>query len=79
MPENQIDNKQKTFEQIKHTENGTEFWFARELMPMLGYKRWEDFNKLVQKMCNGTFNSWQFNIQHTIHNLNKYTNTRNTI
>jgi DNA-damage-inducible protein D len=49
MSDNQITNQQQTFEEIKHTENGVEFWLARELMPLLGYKRWEDFHKLIQK------------------------------
>ncbi|MBP5788112.1 MAG: DNA damage-inducible protein D [Kiritimatiellae bacterium] len=26
-----------------------EFWFARDLMPMLGYTRWENFESVVQK------------------------------
>ncbi len=65
MPENQIANKQKTFEQIKHTENGTEFWFARELMPMLGYKRWEDFHKLVQKTKESDFEDQTDHIRYT--------------
>lgn len=28
---------------------GEEFWFARELMPLLGYKDWRNFEKVVQK------------------------------
>jgi hypothetical protein len=46
---NQITSQQQTFEQIKHTENSMEFWHARELMPLLGYKYWQDFDKLIQK------------------------------
>ena len=49
MSKNQITNQQQTFEEIKHTENDVEFWLARELMPLLGYKYWQDFDKLIQK------------------------------
>jgi len=39
---------QKTFEEIKHlNENGAEFWFARELQEILDYKKWENFNKVI--------------------------------
>lgn len=32
------------FDQIKHTRpDGSEFWSARELMPLMGYSRWENF------------------------------------
>ena len=38
------------FEGIKHIdEDGKEYWFARELMPLLEYKKWENFNKVIQK------------------------------
>lgn len=30
-------------------ENGNEFWFARELMPLLEYSKWENFNNVIQK------------------------------
>ena len=33
-----IDKNSASFEEIKHTdENGVEFWYARELMPVLQY------------------------------------------
>ncbi|MEI6728206.1 MAG: BRO family protein [bacterium] len=38
-----------TFEKIARIDDHNEFWLARELMPLLGYKRWEDFHKLIQK------------------------------
>ena len=40
---------QLNFEQIKHLENNEEFWFARELMPLLGYKKWERFRSAIEK------------------------------
>lgn len=37
------------FEQIKNFDEQTEFWYARELMPLLGYAKWETFSKVIQK------------------------------
>ena len=40
----------KTFEDIKHIdENGVEFWYARELMPVLQYSNWQNFEKIIHK------------------------------
>lgn len=40
----------KQFEEIKHTdENGQEFWHGRELSPVLGYTKWDNFSKVVEK------------------------------
>lgn len=40
----------KSFEDIKHTdEDGAEFWYARELMPILQYSNWQNFEKLIEK------------------------------
>ena len=48
---NEIDkNYNKTFEDIKHIdENGIEFWYARELMPILKYSNWQNFEKIIGK------------------------------
>ena len=41
---------ERLFEDIKHIdENGNEFWYARELMPLLEYSKWENFNSVIQK------------------------------
>ena len=38
------------FEQIKRTdENGNEYWFARELAPVLEYAKWENFQKVIDR------------------------------
>ena len=38
------------FEQIKHVgENGDEFWYARELAPVLEYVKWENFSKVIDR------------------------------
>ena len=46
----EIDNNNKSFEDIKHIdENGIEFWYARELMPILQYSNWQNFEKIIDK------------------------------
>ncbi len=45
-----MEKQNKTFEDIKHTnENGVEFWYARELMKVLEYNKWENFEKVIEK------------------------------
>ncbi|HEY4476431.1 MAG TPA: DNA damage-inducible protein D [Candidatus Paceibacterota bacterium] len=38
----------KTLDDIRH-ENGVEYWYARELYPILGYSRWENFETPLNK------------------------------
>ena len=41
---------EKTFEDIKHIdEHGNEFWEARELQQILGYKEWRYFSAVIEK------------------------------
>ena len=41
---------EKLFEDIKHIdEEGNEYWLARELMLLLGYSKWENFDNVIQK------------------------------
>ena len=45
-----IEYTENLFEDIKHIdEEGNEYWFARELMPILEYSKWENFNNVIQK------------------------------
>lgn len=38
------------FEDIKHIDElGNEYWYARELMPLLEYIKWENFDNVIQK------------------------------
>lgn len=38
------------FDDIKRTrEDGSEFWSARDLMPLLGYDKWERFNGAIER------------------------------
>ncbi|OHB33778.1 MAG: DNA damage-inducible protein D [Desulfuromonadaceae bacterium GWC2_58_13] len=39
----------KNFEDYAHQAEGEEFWFARDLMGLLGYAKWENFAKVVDK------------------------------
>ena len=48
----------KTFEDIKHiSEEGMEFWYARELMPVLQYANWQNFEKIIDKAKTSCENS----------------------
>ena len=40
-----------SFEQLVHSEeeSGVEFWLARDLQRALGYDRWENFAKVIEK------------------------------
>lgn len=41
---------QKTFEDIKYiTEDGIEYWLARELQEILGYSKWGNFLNVIKK------------------------------
>ena len=45
-----IDKNNKSFENIKHIdENDIEFWYARELMPVLQYSNWQNFERIINK------------------------------
>ena len=42
--------KEKVFDEIKHVdEQGNEYWFARELMPILEYSKWENFHRVIKQ------------------------------
>ena len=47
---NEIINENNIFEDIKHTDdNGIEFWYARELQNVLGYRQWRSMNDLIER------------------------------
>jgi len=50
---------QKTFEQYVHINEETEYWLARELQELLGYKKWENFSKVIEKAIIACENSGQ--------------------
>jgi len=50
---------ENTFEGIKHVSNksGVEYWFARELQPILEYTEWRNFTAVIVKAkdaCKGS-------------------------
>lgn len=51
MDKNKIANLKYKFDELSHidSESGVEYWSARELMPLFGYERWENFHKVVLK------------------------------
>lgn len=51
----------KEFEKIKHIDkNGIEFWTARELFPLFGYTRWENFDDVIKRSAKSALNAGQF-------------------
>ena len=59
---NLIAKEYQGFEQIKLVdENGNEFWYARELAPILEYAKWENFSKVIDRAMLACKNSG-FNI-----------------
>ena len=49
---------EKVFEDIKYIdENGNEYWYARELMLLLGYKQWRYFEASIIKAMEACNNS----------------------
>ena len=47
---NLIAKEYQGFETIKHTEeSGNEYWFARELAPLLEYVQWRNFSKVLDR------------------------------
>lgn len=50
----------KSFEGIKKVdENGVEYWNARDLMPLLGYKKWEKAEEVIGRAARACINSGQ--------------------
>lgn len=41
----------------KVPESDVEFWYARELMDVLGYDRWENFSKVIERAITACINS----------------------
>lgn len=49
MNKEQIASLKTKFDQLAHIDkaSGAEYWSARELMPIFGYERWENFHKAI--------------------------------
>ena len=59
MSENEIEKiGESIFESIKHVdEYGNEYWYARELMKILEYNKWQNFEKVINKAIESCENS----------------------
>lgn len=44
-----LENGISDFEKIKHVDENGEFWYARELMKVLGYNNWQNFSMVIEK------------------------------
>lgn len=56
---------EKIFEDIKHyTEDGIEFWYARELQGVLEYTQWRNFLKVIDKAKEACENAQQSTPDH---------------
>ena len=49
MEKKAIEQYKKAFDNIRHEENGVEYWYARELMELLEYAQWRNFEKTIEK------------------------------
>lgn len=64
----------KIFEDIKHLDdNGSEFWYARELAPVLDYSKWENFHNVIKRAMIACENSGH-NIEHDFPEVRKIIN-----
>ena len=62
-----IDLTKDSFEKIKHIdENGVEFWNGRELMKILQYNNWQNFEAIIKKAKKSCQNSGMTVIEHFI-------------
>ena len=49
MEKKAIADYKKRFDDIRHEQNDVEFWYARELMELLDYVQWRNFEKTIEK------------------------------
>lgn len=47
---NEIDKRKLTLDDLRHEDDsGVEFWYARELMDLLGYTQWRNFEEAIKR------------------------------
>lgn len=51
MDKRKVESFKQRYDVIVRADSGTqiEYWYARELMPLLGYERWENFKQAIQR------------------------------
>jgi DNA-damage-inducible protein D len=54
----------KNFEECVYEKDGIEFWFARDLQELLGYSKWENFSKVIEKARESCKNANQNVLDH---------------
>lgn len=66
-----------TFDQIKKiNEYGQEFWSARDLMPLLGYEKWDRFENVLNKAQTASKNTGNMIEEHFFPEVGKSTGGR---
>jgi DNA-damage-inducible protein D len=45
------------FDQIRHVDERGEYWQARELMPLMGYPRWQQFEPVIERAKQAAVNT----------------------
>lgn len=56
----------QTFEHVAHEEDGVEYWLARDLQVLLGYKEWRNFSNVIDKAKIACENSKQDVLDHFV-------------
>ena len=61
MDKKRVSQIKEQFDLVIHSEQELlhiEFWYARDLMPLLGYERWENFDKAIGPRYRILRNQW---------------------
>lgn len=66
MDKNRVRQIKEQFDLILHSEQKAhiEFWYARDLMPLLGYERWENFHKAILRAMDSCETSGSIRADH---------------
>lgn len=64
MDKNRIALLTQGFDSISHQEQHIEYWLARELQPMLGYKTWENFETAIKRAMDSVLSSGMEPLDH---------------
>ena len=49
MEKRTIETYKKKFDDSRHETDGVDYWYAREIMELLEYAKWQNFEKIVAK------------------------------